>query len=84
MPPTELTAHVDDERERVADSDGPGHARARRPVAGSDLHVTLGRRERERERVPGRHPGGGRDKEVMTLADLSLFVSLTRRRGRER
>lgn len=52
---TVLTAHVDDECQRVSDANGAGDAGAGVTKALADLHVTLGRRQCERQRVARRH-----------------------------
>ncbi len=58
--PTEVTPHVDDEREGVAHPDGAGDPRARDAVPRPDLHLALGRRQREVHRIRSVYPERGR------------------------
>ena len=55
-PRTKVAPHVDDQGEGVADPDRPSDPVAVQPVAVPDLHVALGRRQREVNRVGGVHP----------------------------
>lgn len=53
---TPLTPHEDEQSERVTHVNGTGHACPACPVALPDLHVTLGWREREVDRVRRVYP----------------------------
>ncbi len=53
-----MTAHVDDERERISDTNGTGDARSSASVALADFHVTFRRSEGECQWIARGHSVG--------------------------